>query len=76
MDHLWDTYGFIHDDQLADKFEAIKEYWQPPSPIENLFTQLKKNQTFSVLGNNAITNAGKTRTGVALANAVPFFATA
>ena len=76
MDHLWDTYGTIDDDQLVENLEAIKTPWQPPTPIENLFTQLKKCQAFSILGNDAITGACKIRTGVALIEVTPFFATA
>ena len=74
MDHLWDTYGFIDDDQLAANLEKIKAPWAPPTPIENLFTQLKDCQAFSVLGNDGITDASKIRTGVALIEATPFFA--
>ena len=45
-------------------------------PIETLFTQLKNCQAFSVLGGDEITDASKIRTGVALVEATPFFATA
>ena len=56
--------------------EAIKTPWQPPILIENLFTQLKNCQAFSVLGNDAIADASNIRTGVALVEVTPFFATA
>ena len=46
LDHLWATHGTIDDDQLAQNLETIKTPWQPPTPIETLFTQLKKCQAF------------------------------
>ena len=32
MDHIWDTYGVIDDDQLAGNLETIKSLWQLPAP--------------------------------------------
>ena len=74
--HLWDTYGTIDDDQLAANLEMIKHPWQPPTPTEKLFTQLKTCQAFSVLGNDTITDASKIRMGVALIKATSFFSQA
>ena len=30
LDHLWDTYGIINDDQLAANLEMMKTSWQSP----------------------------------------------
>lgn len=47
MDHLWDTYyRVIDDDQFAENLEKIKSPWQPQTTIESLFTQLKDCQVF------------------------------
>ena len=32
LDHLWDTYGVIDDNQLSVNLEVIKNPWQPPPP--------------------------------------------
>ena len=74
MDHLWETYGLIDDDQLAANLEKIKTPWAPPTPIEILFTQLKICQAFSVQENDGIIDPIKIRKGVALIKATPFFA--
>lgn len=75
MYHIWDTCGVIYDDHLADNLETIKIPWQPLTPINNLFIQLKHYQAFLVLGNNDIADASKIKMRLVLVERAPFFAT-
>ena len=74
LDHLWDIYGVIDDDQLVVNLEMIKKHWQSPTSIKKLFTQLKTCQAFLILGNDAIINVSKIIMGVSTIEAMPFFA--
>ena len=64
LDHLWDTYGQIDDDQLASNIQKMNTPWLPPTPIDRLFTQIKNCRKFSSDGNEPITESNGIRTGV------------
>ena len=58
---------------MSINIEHVKFPWQTPTPIEKLFTQMKICQAFSILGNDAITDASKIRMTVSLNEPTPFF---
>jgi hypothetical protein len=66
LQHLRLNYGTITPDQLEDNLRNLERQWQPPSPLEALFQQLKKCQRFAADGNDPITN--KTVVRAALKN--------
>ena len=50
LTHLWEEYGTITSDDLSDNYNKMTAPWHPPTPIENLFGQLKKGQEFAAKG--------------------------
>ena len=56
MTHLWKHYGTIEVSDLTANEEAMKADWNPPTPIEDLFKQLREGQKFAKLGNETISD--------------------
>ena len=57
LTHLWNTYGTISESELTTNEEYMKTPWNPPTPIEELFKQLRKGQKFAKQGNVTITDS-------------------
>ena len=74
--HLKTNYGRI---QLSDKTANSKKMstpWNPPTPIENLWSQLREAQDFAQEGNELIPDATLACTGYELILATVLFTTA
>ena len=56
MAHLWKNYGTIEVSDLTINEETMKAPWNPPTPIEDLFKQLREGQKFAKLGGESISN--------------------
>lgn len=50
LTHLWDTYGSISMQELNANSKRMLAQWNPPTPIEDLFTQLEEAAAFAILG--------------------------
>ena len=73
--HLKTNYGRI---QLSDKTANSKKMatpWNPPTPIENLWSQLREGQDFAQEGNEPISDATLARNGYELILATGLFTT-
>lgn len=56
LKHLVDEYGEIEDEDRTANEERMKASWNPPEPIETLFTQLKEGQAFAGAAFETITD--------------------
>ena len=56
MTHLWDQYGEIDESDRTENEMRMKTPWMPPSPIEDLFKQLRDGQKFAEKGGETISN--------------------
>jgi len=54
LDHLWSTYGDIDETDRTKNEARMKAPWSPPSPVEELFKQLREGQKFAQKGNETI----------------------
>ena len=63
LDHLWTSYGKIDDNQLAANTGCMSARWSPPTPIDNLFEQLKFCMKFARERGDPITSTAATCTG-------------
>ena len=45
--HLWNNYGVIDDDMLADNLVELAAPWAPPTPIETLIARIIECCTFA-----------------------------
>jgi hypothetical protein len=53
LTHLKNTYGQVTSDDLTTNYARMTEPWNPPTPIEVLFEQLKEGKEFAAKGNEA-----------------------
>ena len=74
LNHLWDTYGEIQDEDKTTNEARMKALWSPPTPIETLFQQLKEGQEFASEGNEKITDEQIVRWGYDIIKANGMFA--
>ena len=63
LKYLWANYGQINNDQLTANIMRVATPWSPPTPIDNLFNQLKTCIKFVVDGLDPITKATAISTG-------------
>ena len=54
LNHLWSTYGEIDETDRTKNEERMKAPWSPPTPVEELFKQLREGQKFAKKGNETI----------------------
>jgi hypothetical protein len=47
LTHLWTTYGTISSHDLSINYNKMTTQWNPPTPIESLFRQLREGQQFA-----------------------------
>ncbi len=57
MNHLKATYGAITSDDLTSNYERMTAPWNPPTPIETLFNQLKEGKEFAQKGHERFENS-------------------
>jgi hypothetical protein len=74
LTHLWTTYGRIKKEELEINIERMKQPWNPPTPIESLFTQLEDGMVFAEEGKEPILESSVIRWGATIfqeSNAFP-----
>ena len=54
LTHLWDNYGVIDDDMLADNLVALAAHWAPPTPIEAIIARITDYRAFARTGGDPI----------------------
>ena len=52
--HLWDNYGIIDDDMLADNLIALAAHWESPIPIETIIARITDCPAFARTGGDPI----------------------
>ncbi len=57
LTHLKVTYGQVTSDDLTANYARMTESWNPPTPIEVLFEQLKEGKEFAAEGNETFLDA-------------------
>ena len=55
--HLWQQYGKIAESDLRANQTRMLATWHPPTPIEDLFKQLRDGQKFAKTGGEDITDS-------------------
>ena len=73
MTHLWTNYGKIQPSELNDNEARMTMMWQPPTPIEVLFTQLEDGVAFALVGGEPISDTATMRMGYNNVNATGMF---
>ena len=63
LTHLWSNYGAIEESDLSANEERMKQAWNPPTPIEELYKQLRDGQKFAKKGGEDITDSQLVRIG-------------
>lgn len=76
MNHLMTTYGAITQPELDDSTMRMMSPWTPPSPIKNLFEQLREGIAFALAGGEILAPTSVIRIGYNLIVATGLFATA
>ena len=54
LTHLWNEYGTITSHDLTMNYAQMTAQWNPPTPIEDLFLQLREGQLFATEGSETI----------------------
>ena len=54
MNHLWDNFGEIDENDLRQNELRMKAAWNPPTPIQDLFKQMQAGQKFAKKGGENI----------------------
>jgi hypothetical protein len=57
LQHLWTDYGTITSQDLTTNYTRMTAQWNPPTPIEDLFLQLRDGQEFATDGNETISDS-------------------
>jgi hypothetical protein len=76
LDHLWKTYGTITQPELKENEKRMQLPWNPPTPIEVLFTQLDDAVAFAHAGGEDFATTQVIRTGYEIIEANGLFETA
>jgi hypothetical protein len=61
--HLRDTYGVISQEDLDANQQRMNAKWHPPTPIEDLFEQLRAGAAFALEGGDILPPASVVRLG-------------
>ena len=64
LTHLWDNYGEIQSGDMTENEKRMKAPWCPPTPIEDLYKQLREGQVFAAKGGETISEATICRYGL------------
>ena len=54
LDHLWENFGEIDEGDLRENEIRMKTPWSPPTPIQELFNQIKTGQEFAQKGGETL----------------------
>jgi hypothetical protein len=75
MNHLWTNYGKIQPSELNNNEARMTMMWQPPMPIEVLFTQLEDcvALSFALIGREQISDTATMRMSYNNVNATGMF---
>ena len=57
LEHLWKNYGKTQENDLSANETMMKTAWHPPTPIEELYKQLRNRQKFAKRGNEEISDS-------------------
>jgi hypothetical protein len=57
LQHLWNDYGTITSQDLTANYTKMTAQWNPPTPIEDLFLQLRDGQEFATEGKETISDS-------------------
>jgi hypothetical protein len=57
LQHLWSDYGTITSQDLTTNYTRMTTQWNPPTPIEDLFLQLRDGQEFATDGHETISDS-------------------
>ena len=64
LQHLWENYGEIDEHDRSENERRMKEAWAPPTPIEELYKQLREGQKFAAKGGEPISDQQLIRYGL------------
>ena len=73
LTHLWTHYGAIKQDELEANTKKMMLPWNPPTPIEDLFTQLEDGVKFAVAGGEEPSAQAVVRMGYTIIEATGLF---
>jgi hypothetical protein len=73
LTHLWANHGKITQDELDANQLRMHAPWNPPTPIEALFTQLNTGIRFATAGHDAPSDASVIRIGYNIIHATGLF---
>ena len=73
LTHLWKSYGVIKQDELNENYARMNTAWNPPTPIEDLFTQLEEGEKFATAGREDISPVAIVRMAYNLIEATGLF---
>ena len=71
--HLRDVYGIITPEMLDTNKQQMSAQWQPPTPIETLFEQLRSGKAFAVEGGDSMSEQEQVRIGYNIIAATNLF---
>jgi hypothetical protein len=57
LQHLWQEYGTITSQDLTSNYTAMTAQWNPPTPIQDLFLQLRDGQEFATDGDESLSES-------------------
>ena len=73
LTHLWTRYGDIKQDELEDNLKRMVTPWHPPTPIEEMFSQLEDGIIFATAGGEPPSAQAVIRMGYNLVEATGLF---
>lgn len=72
--HLRDTYGFMSDEDLADRENELKTYsYDPVKTVDDVFNKIKRHQELAMLMNNPLTDKQQESIATTIFNRVRVF---
>jgi hypothetical protein len=73
LTHLWTTYGSVSTEDLSANWTRMNTPWNPPTPIESLYSQLKIGKDFAEEGAELISDTQLQRIAYDLIQATGLF---
>jgi hypothetical protein len=73
LTHLWTTYGAVSTEDLSANWTRMNTPWNPPTPIESLYSQLKVGKDFAEEGAELISDTQLQRIAYDLIQATGLF---
>lgn len=75
LTHLWANYGMIRPSDLDLNIQRLQTPWHPPTPIEDLFSQLDAGLKFASDNNDALNDQFAVRSGYNIISKTGLFET-